>query len=161
MRYLGLFVFLAWVWSAGAQNRFYKLYSGSGFDKAEDVLALFHFGVNGDPNPQSTRRKSQTPPTKEILLDCNSIVTGPGAERCRSHLDPLRARRRPGRVRIRRCVSHSILLLISVSFSTSSLRFFFVFFLVFLLLVYPLDILMPLQATVRPGPRLLGRDSFF
>jgi len=40
MRYLGLFVFLAWVWSAGAQNRFYKLYSGSGFDKAEDVLAL-------------------------------------------------------------------------------------------------------------------------
>jgi hypothetical protein len=40
MRYLSFLFFVVWVLGANAQNRFYKLYSGSGFDKGEDVLAL-------------------------------------------------------------------------------------------------------------------------
>jgi hypothetical protein len=40
MRYLSFLFFVVWVLIANAQNRFYKLYSGSGFDKGEDVLVL-------------------------------------------------------------------------------------------------------------------------
>ena len=40
MRYLSFLFFVVWVLGVNAQNRFYKLYSGSGFDKGEDVLAL-------------------------------------------------------------------------------------------------------------------------
>ncbi len=40
MRFLSILSFLLVVQIVSAQSRFYKLYSGSGFDKGEDVLAL-------------------------------------------------------------------------------------------------------------------------
>jgi len=40
MRFLSVLSFLLFVQMASAQSRFYKLYSGTGFDKGEDVLAL-------------------------------------------------------------------------------------------------------------------------
>jgi hypothetical protein len=40
MRFLSILSFLLFVQIVSAQSRFYKLYSGSGFDKGEDVLAL-------------------------------------------------------------------------------------------------------------------------
>jgi hypothetical protein len=40
MRFLSILSFLLFVQLVSAQSRFYKLYSGSGFDKGEDVLAL-------------------------------------------------------------------------------------------------------------------------
>jgi Secretion system C-terminal sorting domain len=40
MRFLSVLSFLLFVQIASAQSRFYKLYSGTGFDKGEDVLAL-------------------------------------------------------------------------------------------------------------------------
>ena len=40
MRFLSILSFLLVVQLVSAQSRFYKLYSGSGFDKGEDVLAL-------------------------------------------------------------------------------------------------------------------------
>lgn len=40
MRFLTILIFLCTVQVLSAQTRFYKLYSGTGFDKGEDVLAL-------------------------------------------------------------------------------------------------------------------------
>ena len=40
MRFLSFFIFFCTVQLLTAQTRFYKLYSGNGFDKGEDVLAL-------------------------------------------------------------------------------------------------------------------------
>ena len=40
MRFLSVLSFLLFIQMASAQVRFYKLYSGTGFDKGEDVLAL-------------------------------------------------------------------------------------------------------------------------
>lgn len=40
MRFLIILIFLSVSLQFGAQTRFYKLYSGTGFDKGEDVLAL-------------------------------------------------------------------------------------------------------------------------
>ena len=40
MRFLSILSFLLFMQMTSAQSRFYKLYSGTGFDKGEDVLAL-------------------------------------------------------------------------------------------------------------------------